>query len=172
MPKTRASPCLFRSRTFVLASWMCMKQTSVSHSSTESTVISLDAGSRMDGIPVLDLWDLVVEVLHFPITPTPTHQALRNQCRGEIGSTNSQTKLEKKAVTETSMNCQTWITLSQTEVLLKSQLKTFEDNELVIKMILKGKKSYCETRVQNPQSCVRLVVWRSQFGLQNPNQIC
>ena len=44
---------------------MCKKQTSVSHSSTESDVISLDAGSRMDGIPALDLWDLVIEVLHF-----------------------------------------------------------------------------------------------------------
>ena len=43
---------------------MCKKQTSVSHSSTESEVISLDAGLRMDGIPALDLRDLVVEVLH------------------------------------------------------------------------------------------------------------
>ena len=43
---------------------MCKKQTSVSHSSTESEIISLDAGLRMDGIPALDLWDLVVEVLH------------------------------------------------------------------------------------------------------------
>ena len=38
---------------------MCKKQTSVSHSSTESEVISLDAGLRMDGIPALDLWDLM-----------------------------------------------------------------------------------------------------------------
>ena len=41
---------------------MCKKQTSVSHSSTEAEIISLDAGSRMDGIPALDLWDLVKEV--------------------------------------------------------------------------------------------------------------
>ena len=43
---------------------MCKKQTSVSHSSTEAEVISLDAGLRMDGIPAFDLWDLVVEVFH------------------------------------------------------------------------------------------------------------
>ena len=43
---------------------MFQKQTSVSHSSTESEVLSLDAGFRMDGIPALDLWDLVIEVLH------------------------------------------------------------------------------------------------------------
>ena len=48
-------------------SWMCKKQTSVSHSSTESEIISLDAGLRMDGIPALDFWDLVTEVFHaFP----------------------------------------------------------------------------------------------------------
>ena len=41
-----------------------MKHSSVSHRSTESEVISLDAGLRMGGIPALDLWDLVVEVLH------------------------------------------------------------------------------------------------------------
>ena len=39
------------------------KQTSVSHSSTESDIISLDAGLRLDGIPALDLWDLIVSVL-------------------------------------------------------------------------------------------------------------
>ena len=42
---------------------MCKKQTSVSHSSTESEIISLDAGLRLDGIPALDLWDLIVAVL-------------------------------------------------------------------------------------------------------------
>ena len=39
-------------------SWLCKKQTSVSHSSTESETISLDAGLRMVGISALDHWDL------------------------------------------------------------------------------------------------------------------
>ena len=43
---------------------MCKKQTSVSHSSTESEIISLDAGLRLDGIPAFDLWDLSVAILH------------------------------------------------------------------------------------------------------------
>ena len=55
--------CDFGSHTFVPISWMCKKQTSVSHSSTESEIISLDAGFRLDGIPALDLWDLIVSVL-------------------------------------------------------------------------------------------------------------
>ena len=42
---------------------MCKKQTSVSHSSTESEIISLDAGLRLNGIPTIDLWDLFVAVL-------------------------------------------------------------------------------------------------------------
>ena len=36
--------CIYGSHTFVPISWMCKKQTSVSHSSTESEIISLDAG--------------------------------------------------------------------------------------------------------------------------------
>ena len=46
-----------------LVSWMCKKQTSVSHSSTESEIISLDAGLRVDGLFALDLWYIVIEVL-------------------------------------------------------------------------------------------------------------
>ena len=56
--------CVFGSHTFVPISWMCKKQTSVSHSSTESEIISLDAGLRLDGIPALGLWDPIVAVLH------------------------------------------------------------------------------------------------------------
>ena len=55
--------CVFGGHTFVPISWMCKKQTSVSHSSTESEIISLDAGLWLDGVPALDLWDLIVAVL-------------------------------------------------------------------------------------------------------------
>ena len=56
--------CIFGSHTFVPISWMWKKQTSVSHSSTEAEFISLAAGLRMDGIPDLTLWVLVIEVFH------------------------------------------------------------------------------------------------------------
>ena len=69
--------CVFGSHTFVSISWMCKKQTSVSHSSTESEIISLDAGLRLDGIPALDLWDLIVAVLH-----GNTNQS--NQAQGDL----------------------------------------------------------------------------------------
>ena len=49
--------CKFGSHTFVPISWMCEKQNSVSHSSTESEIISLDAGLRME-FPLLisEIW--------------------------------------------------------------------------------------------------------------------
>ena len=54
--------CVFGSHTFVPISWMSKEQTSVSHSSTEPEYISLDAGSRSDGITALVLWYLIVAV--------------------------------------------------------------------------------------------------------------
>ena len=42
---------------------MCKKQIAVSHGSTESEIISLDTGLRLDGLPALELWDLIVSVL-------------------------------------------------------------------------------------------------------------
>ena len=65
--------CVSGCHTFVPTSWMCKKQTAVSHSSTESEIISLDAGLRLDGIPALDLWDLIIAVLG------NTNQSLKEQ---------------------------------------------------------------------------------------------
>ena len=53
---------IFDTRNCVPISCMCKKQTSASHSSTESEIIALDAAVRMDG--ALDLWDVVIEMLH------------------------------------------------------------------------------------------------------------
>ena len=55
--------CVFGSHTFVPISRMCKKRTAFSHSSTESEIISLDAGLRLDGLPALELWDLIDSVL-------------------------------------------------------------------------------------------------------------
>ena len=55
--------CMFGSHTFVPISWMCKKQNAVSHSSTESEIISLDTGLKLDGLLALELWDLIVSVV-------------------------------------------------------------------------------------------------------------
>ena len=56
--------CIFGSHTFVPIRWMCKKQTSVSHNSSEAGIFPLDASLRMDGIPALPLWDLVIKIFH------------------------------------------------------------------------------------------------------------
>ena len=57
--------CIVGSHTFVPISWNGKKQTAVSHSSTESEIISLDIGLRLDGLLALEQWDLIVSVLGY-----------------------------------------------------------------------------------------------------------
>ena len=109
--------CVFGSRTFVPISWMCKKQTSVSHSSTESEIISLDAGLRMDGLPALDLWDVVMEALRSSkSTQSPTHQAAGNFSR------NDKSKPKQQGKPRCWINCRTWTTSPQTQILVKASL--------------------------------------------------
>ena len=74
--------CIFGSHTFVPINWMCKKQTSVSHSSTEAQLVSLDAGLRMDGISALDLWDSVIEVFHSP--PNQINKSKAQESQGNL----------------------------------------------------------------------------------------
>ena len=106
-----------RKSNFCSTSWMCKKQTSVSHSSTESEVISLGAGFRMDGIRALDLRDLVIEVLH----SSGNTQASRNRSRNETPNIHTTTILKQRyTVTGALMSYPMWITLSQAQNLLNS----------------------------------------------------
>ena len=123
--------CIFGSRTFVPICWMCKKQTSISHSSTESEIISLDAGLRMDGLLALDLWDLVIEVLGTNHRlPKPT-QACMRETDAQIQSTPNDQNMDLSNVDQVPSDAH----LSEKE----SQLYIFEDNEGVIKMIIKGR---------------------------------
>ena len=73
---------IFGCRTFVSTSWMCKKQTSVSHSSADSEIISMDAGLRMDGLLARDLWDVVIEVSRSSNSAKPpTNPAVGNCSR-------------------------------------------------------------------------------------------
>ena len=76
---------------------MCQKQTSISHSSTESEIISLDAGLRMDGLLAVDLWDVVIEVLlSTSSAETPTNPASGNRCETGNCSRNHKSKPKQK----------------------------------------------------------------------------
>ena len=131
--------CIFGSHSFVLISWMCKKQTSVSHSSTESEIISLDAGLRLDGIPALDLWDLIVAVL-----------GNTNQNRIEQGDLLKNKRevcspphtIHKRKQSQRVINDLDNVDFIPSNVQSSHQealLYVFEDNEAVIKMIIKGR---------------------------------
>ena len=121
--------CVFGSHTFVPTSWMCKKQTAVSHSSTESEIISLDTGLRLDGLPALELWDLIVSVLgnasrvsdRSAQPDNDVHERHRSQRKIDV----------MKDIDSVPSNVQF--------VRQEALLYVFEDNEAVIKMIIKGR---------------------------------
>ena len=120
--------CVFGSHTFVPISWMCKKQTSVSHSSTESEIISLDTGLRLDGLPALELWDLIVAVLGntIQILERPRRPVVNDKNQRSQGMTNVFNRIDSVPSN---------VQFSHQEALLY----VFEDNEAVIKMIIKGR---------------------------------
>ena len=123
---SRGTLCVFGSHTFVPISWMCKKQTLVSHSSTESEIISLDAGLRLVGLPSLELWDLIVSVLGNVIRVSdgsgkPVHKRQKSHSKIDV----------VKDIDLVPSNVQS----ANREVLLC----VFEDSEAVIKMIIKGR---------------------------------
>ena len=117
---------------------MCKKQTSVSHGSTEAELVSLDAGMRMDGIPSLDLWDLVIDVLH--------SSSIRKQKLKQVRSILSSSETSEKEQCNT-QNSQRHLELSNVDFVPSNvnsshegaMLYIFEDNEAVIKMIMKSR---------------------------------
>ena len=138
--------CMFGSRTCVPISWMCKKQTSVYHSSTGSEITSLDAGLRMDGIPALDLWDVVIEVLHSSNNVPPTQKistpkskprrAAGNCVRDNVHNIRLKKECDRNVHQSSDLDfCHHKRTFSQG----KAQLYIFEDNDAVIKMIIKGR---------------------------------
>ena len=72
---------------------MCEMQSSVSHSSTESVSIFLDAGLRMDGLLAQDLWDVVINVLR---TNNNTVQPNHNGIQGTGATLHSKTQDVKR----------------------------------------------------------------------------
>ena len=48
-------------QTVVPLAWLCKKQGAISHSITEAETISLDAGLRLEALPVLMLWNIVID---------------------------------------------------------------------------------------------------------------
>ena len=155
--------CVFGSHTFVPTSWICKKQASVSHSSTESEIISLDAGLRLDGIPVLDLWELIVSVVGNttlnhdrtgkPVVCRDASHSQGQQSRGMFNVLNNVDRVPSN------------VQFPHQEALLY----VFEDNEAVIKMILNGRSP--AMRHVSRTHRVALDWLFDRIKLQNPNEI-
>ena len=120
---------------------------SVSHSSTESEIISLDAGLRLDGISALDLWDLIVVVFGNTIqTLDRSGQTVVNGDKDPGPNKRSHSLINVL----NNIGCvPSHVNSSHQEALLY----VFEDNEAVIKMIIKGRSPDNKTCFQDPQSC-------------------
>ena len=136
---SRGVLCIFGSHTCVPRNWICNKQTSVSHGSTKAEIISLDAGLRVDGIPALTLWDLMIERCH----------SLLNKKKKDPRQSSGETRCRLPSQT-----CITPIPIKHTNVIptnighIPSNTKNsgpsalsyvFEDNEAAIEMIIEGR---------------------------------
>ena len=149
----------FGSHTFVPISWMCKRQTVVSHSSTESEIISLDTGLRLDGLLALELWDLVVSVLGNFSRVSDRSGKLVNDVHKR------QKSLEKidmmKDIDAVPSNVQS----ARQEALLY----VIEDNEAVIKMIIKGRSD--TMRHVSRSHRVALDWWFDRINLDSKTEI-
>ena len=114
---------------------MCKKQTSVSHSSTESEIISLDAGLRLDGIPAVDLWDLIVAVLG---NTNQSHKERGDPLLNKREVCSTSHTIHKRKQSQRVINDLDNVDFIPSNVQSSHQealLYVFEDNEAVIKMI-------------------------------------
>ena len=106
---------------------MCKKQTAVSHSSTESEIISLDTRLRLDELPALELCDLLVSAFgSVPLISDRTKRPVdvkRNQ--KSQGKINVMENIDSVP--------------SNVQSARHALLYVFEDNEAVIKMIIEGR---------------------------------
>ena len=115
---------------------MCTKQTSVSHISTEAEVISLDASLRMGGIAALTLWDFVIDILHsVPRRKDgPKRERRRKPSAIDKSNMHNPSPINHTIVIPTNIDNIPSKTKNSDS---SPTLYVFEDNEAVIKMIMK-----------------------------------
>ena len=148
-------------QTFVPLAWLCKKQGAVSHSTTEAETISLDAGLRLEALPLLLLWDIVIDTF----SSEKEKQMLRIKSAGGVVSGNGGLAQEcKNAMAKaggiapllpsvgaraptvfpndvlifTAENAD-WMPPSMPELLGLARLIIGEDNDAVLKIMIKGR---------------------------------
>ena len=89
----------------------------------------------MDGIPALDLWDLIVTVLHGNMNQN-------KQVQGDLSTSLTRKKIPGKI---DDLNNVDLVSSNANSSRKEALLYLFEDNGAVIKMIIKGRSPYNET---------------------------
>ena len=124
----------------------------------------LDAGLRLDGIPALDLWDLIVFVLGNTIQPLDrSGQPIVNCDKDRVPNKRSQGMINVLNIDCVPSNVQ----FSHQEALLY----VFEDNEAVIKMIIKGRSPTVRHVSRTHRVALDWLFDRINLDPRNPNQI-
>ena len=106
----------------------------------KAEVISLDAGLRMDGIPALDLWDSVIDVFHSSPNQTNKTKDAREP-RGNLSAILEPNMRKQIPTAHTNLDLINidHVPSNGTHSGSNAMLCVFEDNEAVIKMIIKGR---------------------------------
>ena len=144
--------CIFGSRTFVSISWMCKKQTSVSHSSTESENHFVGCWIASGGTTcswIMGCGDRTV-ANHQPNQQQETVRGITNPNSNKNGNGDVDQLSHVEYVTTNANSSQG-----------EPQLYIFEDNEAVIKMIIKG-RSPTMRQVSRTHRVARLIEYLTE----------
>ena len=179
------SRCIFGSRTFVPTFCMCKKQASVSHSSTEfwsyffgrwsSPGRYLRSRSLIFGCwsvtfccehAHIKQWEITVEKERYTSKYRETQHAEKSGAQLPKPSCCFFFFLKKNGNRDVDelLNVDHVVTNASSSSQFWSSVVYFRRHWSCDQNDQKRQKSCDETRVQNPQSCVKLVVWQSQFG--------
>ena len=139
-------------------------------------IISLDAGLRMDGLPALDLWETVIEVLR-STNNTARHGKL---VQGDLCGTGEHSINKNKTKTLTETRERDIEQLSNVDDVPtnphssqgESQLFIFDDNEAVIEMIVKGRSPTMRHVSRTHRVAIDWLFDRINVEAKDPNQIC
>ena len=102
-------------------------------------MISLDASLNLDGIPALDLWDLIVAVLG---NTNQSHNERGDPFKNKLEVRSTLHTIQKRKQSQGVINDLDnvdFIPLNVNSVHQEALLYVFEDNEAVIKMNIKGR---------------------------------
>ena len=137
--------CVVGPNTFCPITWICKKQGAVSHSSTEAEIIAMDAAMRLEGLPALCLWDLVIDV--FSTTPRSNSSADKSQ---NAKLPKQQTDEALHTMDDVHFNTELPLDYEQLHTVdyvpgncivpeMRAEMIIMEDNDAVVKMCIKGR---------------------------------